>query len=87
MEKIYVTRNDYVEYGKDCDGYYYIALFFRNLAEKWNGRTFLTYSLFKAASSNFKKCLKNYKGKEDDLFLNDADCQEIYRLFDKLEKE
>ena len=87
MGKIQLTRHDYIKYGTDCDGYYYIALFFRNLKEKYNSRYFLTGSLYRSALSKLKKCLKNYKGQEDELFLSEDDCRKIYQYFDKLEFE
>lgn len=84
MEKIYVTRKGYIEFGKDCDGYNCINLFLHNHTEKWNGRVFLTYSLYRSALSSLKKHLKNYKNKEDDLFLDKDSCQAIERFFNAL---
>ena len=87
MEKIYITRKDYVEYGKDCDGDYRISLFLHNLEEKYNGRTFLTYRLYKTALSALKKHIKKYREEPDDLFLSKENCDRIYRCFDELETE
>ena len=87
MEKIYITRKDYIEYGKDCDGCYCIALFLHNLEEKYNGRTFLNCQLYKTALSALKKHIKNYKEEQDDLFLSKENCDRIYRCFDELETE
>lgn len=81
MGKIQITRHDYVEYGRDCDGQNCIALFLRNHTEKFNGRTFLTYGLYKEALSSLKRMLKKYKDKADDLFLCKEDCLQIEELF------
>ena len=87
MEKIYITRKDYIEYGKDCDECYYIALFLHNLEEKYNGRTFLAYQLYKTALSALKKYIKSYKEEQDDLFLSKENCGQIYQYFDELKTE
>ena len=87
MERICITRHDYIEHGKDCDGWYYISLFLRNHTESWNGRSFLTYSLYRSALSSLKKLLKKFKGREDELFLTKEECQEIWLLFNELRCE
>lgn len=87
MERIYITRHDYIEHGKDSDGWYYISLFLRNHTESWNGRSFLTYSLYRSALSSLKKLLKKFKGREDDLCLTKEECQEIWQLFNELRCE
>lgn len=87
MEKIYITRYDYIEYGKDCDGWNCISLFLRNHTESWNGRSFLTYSLYKSALSSLKKVLKKFKEREDELFLSKEECREIEEVFKELRYE
>lgn len=87
MERIYVTRHDYVEFGKDCDGWNCIALFLRNHTESWNGRTFLTFSLYQSARSSLKKFLKKFKGREYDMSLSKEECREIEEVFTGLRYE
>ena len=87
MEKIYITRKDYIEFGKDCDGDYRISLFLHNLEEKYNGRIYLTYRLYKAALSALKKHIKKYREEQDCLFLSKESCSRIYQCFDELETE
>lgn len=87
MEKIYITKHDYIEYGKDCDGWNCISLFLRNHSEKWNGRSFLTYNLYRSALSTLKKCLKKFRGREMDLFLSKEECREIEEVFNELRCE
>ena len=87
MERIYITRHDYVEYGKDCDGWSCISLFLRNHTENWNGRSFLTCSLYKSALSSLKKFLKKFKDREGDLFLSKEECREIEEVFTGLRYE
>ena len=87
MERICITRHDYIKHGKDCDGCYCISLFLRNYNEGWNGRLFLTYSLYRSALSSLKKLLKKFKGREDELFLTKEECQEIWLLFNELRCE
>ena len=87
MGRIQVTRHDYVEFGKDCDGQNYIALFLRNKTGKFNGRTFLTYGLYKSALSSLKSHLKKYIDKADDLYLDKEDCREIELFFSALQTE
>ncbi len=81
MEKKSITIHDYIAFGKDCDGWYCIALYLRNGSEKWNGRTFLTYRLYKEALSSLKRLLNRYKDKADDLFLCKEECLRIEELF------
>lgn len=87
MEKICITRKDYIEFGKDSDGDYRISLFLHNLEEKYNGRIFLTYQLYKTALSVLKKHIKKYREEQDDLFLGKESCNQIYQCFDGLETE
>lgn len=87
MTRICITRHDFIEHGKDCDGWYCISLFLRNYNEGWNGRSFLTYSLYRLALSSLKKLLKKFKSREDDLCLTKEECQEIWQLFNELRCE
>lgn len=87
MERIYITKRDHIEHGKDCDGLYYISLFFHNRTIKYNGLLFLTYPLYKIALAQLKKHIKEYKDKADDLFLSIEDCRQIEQVFSILKTE